>query len=176
MTLTFLESNFNQRRLEKELFKPVNDILEIQGDDVYHWDPNSEEAKLASHRKDVIECMEDYLAKMRSSSTDHDLANSIGSIREILVEIRSDGLEAWPGSDPARRRKVNPAINNFIDFTKIVDGLSKEFVRLGINANRVTPGTEMSNNANNAIHQACKKLNEKFKRRERTVSVVKPHH
>lgn len=176
MALTFQGSDKNQKNLENYLFKPVNDILGIQGNDVLHWDPNSEEAKLAANRKDVVEFMEDYLARMRSSSRDHELADSIGSIREILIEIRRSGLEAWPGDKLELRRKVAPAINKLHDFTKIVDGLSKELDRLGINANRVTAGTEMSNDANNAIHEACKKLNEKFKREERTVSVVKPHH
>lgn len=153
-----------QQDLEEKLFKPVNDILGTKEQDALHFDSNSEEAALAMQRKNVVELMEVTLPNTG-------LADSIGSIREILTEIRDNALDAWYGREGGDYARVMRQFNNFVE---VVDKLSEGFKKMGLDLNNLDRNTPLSNEAVNAIKEACEKLQVKFPRQDLTVTTVKP--
>lgn len=167
-----------QQQLEEHIFKPVNDILGVQEEGSLHFEPNSKEAALAMERKGIVEFMEGALSR-------YGFEDSIGSVREILVEIRQHALNAWYGRS-SNADKLNAwygsggkdfalTMSQFNNFKTVIDQLSSALQEAGLNPSNLNANTVLSEKADNAIKEAFNQLKYYFpSEKYTTASPTKP--
>lgn len=155
-----LQKKLDQKKLDDNFFKPANDILNLQYAGALHFDPNSESALLAQQRRAVVACMDNALAN-------NGMRESIGSVREILEEIRKVALNAW--DRPSIKNELE-VMAQFKMFVTIIDHLRSELEKQGIHVSDLTdPNKALPPAAIEAINKACAQLRDAFPKRDKDI-------